>query len=89
MVRISKANKLAGDEVDNATVGNAAKALHKIGVEVYTTSGEFREFDTIMTELAAKWDDLSDAEQANISFQIAATRQKFAPMYSNVHKEYI
>lgn len=75
LVRVSKANKLAGDEVDNATVGNAAKALHKIGVEVYTTSGEFREFDTIMTELAAKWDDLSDAEQANISFQIAATRQ--------------
>ena len=75
MVRISKANKLAGDEVDNATVGNAAKALHKIGVEVYTTSGEFREFDTIMGELAERWDDLSDAEQANISFQIAATRQ--------------
>ena len=75
MVRISKANKLAGDEVDNATVGNAAKALHKIGVEVYTTSGEFREFDVIMSELAQKWDDLSDAEQANISFQIAATRQ--------------
>lgn len=89
LVRVSKASKLAGDEVDNATVGNAAKALHKIGVEVYTTSGEFREFDTIMTELAAKWDDLSDAEQANISFQIAATRQKFASMYSNVHKEYI
>ena len=75
LVRISKANKLAGDEVDNATVGNAAKALHKIGIEVYTASGEFREFDTIMSELAEKWDDLSDAEQANISFQIAATRQ--------------
>lgn len=85
-VRISKANKLAGDEVDNATVGNAAKALHNIGIEVYTTSGEFRELDTIMTELAAKWDDLSDAEQANISFQIAATRQMFASVYSNMHK---
>lgn len=75
MVRISKANKLAGDEVDNATVGNAAKALHKIGIEVYTVEGEFREFDTIMSELAEKWDNLSDAERENISFQIAATRQ--------------
>ena len=37
LVRISKANKLAGDEVDNATVGNAAKALHKIGIEVCDT----------------------------------------------------
>ena len=74
-VRISKASKLAGDEVDNATIGNAAKALHNIGIEVYTTEGEFREFDVIMGELAAKWDKLSDAQQANISFQIAATRQ--------------
>lgn len=75
LVRTSKASKLAGDEVDNATLSNASKALHRIGIEVYTAEGEFREFDTIMSELAAQWDNLSDAEQANISFQIAATRQ--------------
>lgn len=59
--------------------------MHRIGVEVYTTSGEFREFDTIMTELSERWDSLSDAEQSNISFAIAATRQMFVSVYGNMH----
>lgn len=71
MVRLSKASKMS-DEVDNETLSNASKVLHEIGVEVYKNNGEFRDFDTIMSELAAKWDDLTDAQQANISFQAAA-----------------
>lgn len=74
MVRLSKASTM-DDEVDNSTLSKASAALHEIGVEVYTAEGQFREFDTIMTELAGKWDKLTEAQQANISFQIAATRQ--------------
>lgn len=74
MVRLSKASTM-DDEVDNSTLSKASAVLHDIGVEVYTAEGEFREFDTIMTELAGKWDSLTEAQQANISFQIAATRQ--------------
>ena len=74
MVRLSKASSM-DDEVDNSTLSKASAALHEIGVEVYTAEGQFREFDTIMTELAGKWDKLTEAQQANISFQIAATRQ--------------
>ena len=77
MTRVSKATKLAEDgEVDNKTLSQASAALKRFAnIDVYTPSGEFREFDVIMTELAAKWDQLSDAEQKNISFAIAATRQ--------------
>lgn len=74
LVRTSKASNLS-DEVDNATLSQASAALHKIGVEVYETTGEYRKFDTIMSELAQKWSDLSDAEQAEISYAISATRQ--------------
>jgi TP901 family phage tail tape measure protein len=74
LTRISKASTMS-DEVDNETLSNASKVLHDIGVEVYETTGEYREFDTIMTELAEKWDTLTDAQQANISYQVAATRQ--------------
>ena len=74
LVRVSKASTMA-EEVDNETLSKASKALHDVGVEVYTTSGEFREFDVIMTELSKKWDSLTDAQQANISYQVAATRQ--------------
>lgn len=74
MVRLSKASSMS-DEVDNSTLSNASKVLHDIGIEVYTAAGEYREFDTIMTELSKKWDTLTESQQANISFQIAATRQ--------------
>ena len=75
MTRLSKANKL-DDTVDNSSLSDAAKTLHnRAGIDVYTRTGEYREFDVIMTELANKWDDLTDAEQADISFAIAATRQ--------------
>lgn len=74
LVRISKASTMS-DEVDNETLSKASAALHAIGVEVYNVNGEYREFNTIMSELAEKWDDLTDAQQANISFQVAATRQ--------------
>lgn len=75
-VRISKASKLSGaDEVDNETVSKAAKALHDIGVEVYNSNGSFRELDVILGELAERWGNLTDAQQANIAFEVAATRQ--------------
>lgn len=62
--RLSKASKLAGDEVDNATLSNASKALHEVGIAVYETNGEYREFDVIMSELSQKWDALTDAQKA-------------------------
>jgi TP901 family phage tail tape measure protein len=74
LTRLSKASTMS-DEVSNEDLSNASKALNEIGIKVYETSGEFREFDTIMSELAEKWDTLTDAQQANISYQIAATRQ--------------
>lgn len=74
LTRLSKVGELSG-EVDNDTLSKASESLHKIGVEVYNTDGKFRQFDVIIGELADKWDTLSDAEQANISFNIAATRQ--------------
>ena len=74
MTRLSKASSM-DETVDNATLSKASESLNKIGIQVYTTAGEYREFDTIMTELAGKWDSLTDAQKENISFSIAATRQ--------------
>lgn len=72
--RLSKVGKLS-DEVDNETLSNASASLHEVGVEVYNLDGSYREFDVIMSELAPKWENLTDAQRANLSFNIAATRQ--------------
>lgn len=69
--RLSKVGELS-DEVDNETLSKASESLHQIGVEVYNADGSYRNFKTIMSELAAKWGSLTDAEKSNISFNIAA-----------------
>ena len=69
--RLSRVGELS-DEVDNETLSKASESLHQIGVEVYNADGSYRSFKTIMSELAAKWGDLTDAEKSNISFNIAA-----------------
>ena len=51
------------------------KALRDIGMEVRKSDGEFKEFDDTMAELASRWDELSQVEQSEISFQLAGTRQ--------------
>lgn len=75
--RISKVSKMPqyADEVDNATLSNASASLNAIGVQVYNVDGSFRDLSVILSELNEKWDSLTDAQRANISFNIAATRQ--------------
>ena len=71
MTRLSKVGELS-EEVDNETLSQASESLKKVGIEVYNLDGSYREFDVIMSELADKWGDLTDAEKSNISFNIAA-----------------
>lgn len=70
LTRISKASTMS-DEVDNETISAAAAALDEIGVKVYEADGSFRNLTTILSELRARWDDLTDSQQAYISYQIS------------------
>jgi TP901 family phage tail tape measure protein len=84
ITRTTKVGKMPqyADEVDNATLSNASASLHAIGVDVYNPDGSDRGIITVMSELKDKWDDLTDAQQAKIAFDVAATRQtsKFKSM---------
>lgn len=74
ITRTTKVGKMPqyADEVDNATLSNASASLHAIGVDVYNPDGSDRGIITVMSELKDKWDDLSDAQQAKIAFDVAA-----------------
>ena len=82
--RTTKVGKMPqyADEVDNATLSNASASLHAIGVDVYNPDGSDRGIITVMSELKDKWDDLTNAQQNKIAFDVAATRQtsKFKSM---------
>lgn len=84
ITRTTKVGKMPqyANEVDNATLSNASASLHAIGVDVYNPDGSDRGIITVMSELKDKWDDLTDAQQAKIAFDVAATRQtsKFKSM---------
>lgn len=78
ITRTTKVGKMPqyANEVNNATLSNASASLHAIGVDVYNPDGSDRGIITVMSELKDKWDDLTDAQQAKIAFDVAATRLK-------------
>lgn len=77
VTRLSKVGKMPAyaDEVSNEELSKASESLNEIGIAVYNADGSFRELDVILTELRGKWDSLTDAQQSNIAYNIAATRQ--------------
>ena len=45
----------------------AAKALSRIGIELYDDNGVYQDFSVTLDELSAKWDQLTDAERELIN----------------------
>jgi len=50
------------------------KVLNKIGISMRTTSLEFRDFDDVLEDVAAKWQDLDNVSQNAIATAIAGKK---------------
>jgi TP901 family phage tail tape measure protein len=55
---------------------NAEKALASIGVKVREQGGNFRSFEDILTDVAAKWDTLNDSEKQYVSEKLAGNNRR-------------
>lgn len=73
LTRITKASKIEGTSDED--ISKAETALKSVGVQVRSTAGEFRDMTDIMEDLGKVWNNLNDVQQANISYEIAGTRQ--------------
>ena len=73
LTRITKASKIEGTSDED--ISKAETALKAVGVQVRSTAGEFRDMTDIMEDLGKVWNNLNDVQQANISYEIAGTRQ--------------
>lgn len=71
--RITKASATSGTLATD--ISKAEASLRSVGIEVRSSSGDFRDINDILGDLADKWDTLSDVEQSNIGFNVAGTRQ--------------
>ena len=64
-----------GEIIDEASISNAAAALHSVGISVADANGELRLTSDVLTDLAAKWGSLTTAEQSYLSQSLAGKRQ--------------
>ena len=64
-----------GEIIDEASISDAAKALHSVGISVADANGELRLTSEVLDELAGRWDKLTSAEQSYIAQSLAGKRQ--------------
>ena len=60
---------------DGTTMGQYSEALAKVGVEIKTANGEVKDMDTLLTEMAAKWNTLNKDSQIALAQNVAGVRQ--------------
>lgn len=74
ITRTTKVGKMPqyANEVNNEELSNASASLHSVGIDVYNPDGSDRGIITVLSELKSKWNDLTDAQQAKIAFDVAA-----------------
>lgn len=71
--RITKASETAGTLTES--ISEAEESLRSVGVEVRSSSGEFRDVTDIIGDLRDKYDTLSEVDLSNLSYNLAGTRQ--------------
>lgn len=60
---------------DGTTLGQYAEALDKVGINVLDANGNLIEMDKILDQMAAKWENLSKAQQVSLAQSVAGVRQ--------------
>ena len=77
--------KLGETLEDDVDLNKYSQALKAVGVEVVDASGELRDLDNILDDLADKWDLLTSAQQTALAQTVAGTRQyaQFIALMSN------
>lgn len=61
---------------DGVDVNKVEAALGAVGIELRTTTGEFRSLEDVFNELGPKWDDLTTMQRQAIAQAAAGTRQQ-------------
>lgn len=60
---------------DGTTLGSYSQALMKVGVNIKDANGQLKDMDTILNEMASKWDTLSKDQQVALAQNVAGVRQ--------------
>lgn len=73
------------DDETGESLNDVEKTLGKLGISLRDSSGTFRDFDAVLSEVANNWDNYDNVQQHAIATAMAGTRQqeKFITLMSN------
>lgn len=71
----TRITKSGSGEATAEDISKAETAFRSVGVEIRSDNETFREMGDILSDLAEKWDTLSDVQKSNIAYEAAGTRQ--------------
>jgi TP901 family phage tail tape measure protein len=60
---------------DGTTLGTYSESLAKVGIQIKDTSGEMKSMDTILEEMASRWQTLAKDQQVALAQSVAGVRQ--------------
>ncbi len=71
-------NVAAGKDTDDEgeSLNDVEKALNAQGIALRSAMGEWRSFEDVLDEVAAKWKNFNDTQRSQIATAIAGTRQQ-------------
>src|SRR5699024_4205481 len=73
-------NVAAGKDTDDEgeSLNDVEKTLNRMGIALRSAQGEWRSFEDVLDEVAAKWNDgtFNEIEQSQIATAIAGVRQQ-------------
>ena len=61
---------------DMSNLNEIEQVLKAVGIELRDTPEHFRDIDSVLAEIAGKWNTFSDVQKAGISTAVAGTRQR-------------
>ncbi len=73
---------------DGEDISNYESVLKSVGIQLRDQQGEFRDFETVLQEMADKWDGLTSVQQNSLIKVAAGTRQanRFIALIENYNK---
>lgn len=77
--------KMGGKDEDGLGLGQISQKVADFGINILDTKGDLREMGDIITDIAAKWDDLSRGERQALAIAAAGKQQysRFIALFDN------
>ena len=60
---------------DGTTLNKYSQALEKVGINIFDINGEIKSMDSLLDEMGAKWETLSNDQQIALAQTVAGVRQ--------------